>query len=282
MNPSVRRRVGGAALTIVVAFAAGGCGGGQDPILHLSSAESLEIGKQLIESEKYRQAEKYLAHAFEAAPNSASGREALLLTADSLFLAGGASNLIKAETKYRDFMNRFPTTDRLPYVQLQIGNCLGARVEKPDRDQSITLEALRAYEELLRLFPASAEAAQAREKLAELYSRLAEHEYRIAFFYFRYGLSGAAVGRLEYLVEHYPSYGDMDQAYLLLGQAHVRRGNTEEAQTWFGRLRDEYPDSGLINKIPSIQVEAPAVSAVQISEPIEEEPEEGSSSSDSS
>ena len=82
-------------------------------------------------------------------------------------------------------------------------------------------------------------------------SLLAEHEFSVAFFYFRYGLPGAAVGRLEYLLETYPSYAEKDKAYYYLGMANLKGGRTEEAGKWFQRVRDEFPDSKFVSDIPS-------------------------------
>ena len=115
---------------VVVAVLIGCASGGfeDDPILRLSAAESLEQGKLLMVAEKYMTAAKYLSHAFEVEPNSAIGREALLLVADAHYAHGGPDNMIKAEAKYRDFLNRFPTSDRAAYVQYQIGNSLSARL----------------------------------------------------------------------------------------------------------------------------------------------------------
>ena len=82
-------------------------------------------------------ARPYFTHAFEVEPNSAIGREALLLAADTYYLSGGSANFVQAEAKYRDFLNRFPTSDQAAYVQFQIANSLAKRMEKPDRDQNV-------------------------------------------------------------------------------------------------------------------------------------------------
>lgn len=227
-----------------------GSGGRSDPILALGAEESLERGQALMEEEKWAKAREYLEHAFEVEPNSASGREALLLAADSLYLQGGSGNLVQAEAKYRDFLNRFPTSDRIPYVMLQIGKSLAERVEKPDRDQSVTREAITALEELIRIYPGSPEAEEARENLQGLRNLLAEHEFEVARFYFRYGLSIATISRLDYLLENYPAYPDKDKVYYYLGLAHTRRGNEEEAESWFDKLRSEYPTSEFVAEIP--------------------------------
>ncbi len=106
-----------------------------DPILRLSAQEALERGKELMAEEKYVRAQDYLSHAFEVSPNSVEGREALLLVADSHYLDGGRSSYIQAEAKYRDFLNRFPTSERAAYVQFQIANSLAQRMGRPDPDR---------------------------------------------------------------------------------------------------------------------------------------------------
>src|SRR5690606_9490055 len=69
------------ALAVAVAAASTACRSGaeDDPILRLSAIESLAEGRKLLDAAKYRQARPYLQHAFEVEPNSATGREALLL-----------------------------------------------------------------------------------------------------------------------------------------------------------------------------------------------------------
>ena len=131
-----------------LALAGAGCRGGapEDPLLRLSAEESLTQGKDLLAREKYDRARPYFTHAFEVEPNSAIGREALLLAADTYYLQGSTANFVQAEAKYRDFLNRFPTSDQAAYVQFQIANSLAKRMEKPDRDQNVTRKALAAYE----------------------------------------------------------------------------------------------------------------------------------------
>jgi outer membrane protein assembly factor BamD len=223
----------------------------EDPLLALSAAESLAEGQKLMGQDKYSAARRYLTHAFEVEPNSASGREALLLVADSLYKQGGNQNLVQAEAKYRDFLNRFPTSDRAAYVQLQIGNSLASRVERPDRDQNVTRQALNAFEDLLRIYPTSEQVAEARERMAAMRVKLGEHEFEVARFYYRYGIPVAAANRLRYLLSSYPEYADKEKVYYYLGWSLTRMGKPEEADEWFQKLRQEYPTSSLLTDIPA-------------------------------
>lgn len=233
----------GSAVTLV------GCSKSKDPMLLLSAQEALDIGKQLLEDKKYFRATKHLTHAFEVEPNSRSGREALLLSADALYLQGGTDNLIKCEAKYRDFLNRFPTSDQSDYAQYKVAQCLAARGERPDRDQKITRDALAAFEELLRLYPTSEHLADARQQIHELTDRLAEHELVVAEFYNNYGKLGicdAAISRLEGLKTGYPEFKRMDAALYHLGVAYSRCFKGVEGAAAFEDLKRRYPESEFI------------------------------------
>jgi len=240
----------GLALAAIALVAACRSGVKDDPILRLSATESLEEGKRLFELEKYAGARPYFTHAFEVEPNSSAGREALLLVADSLFLQGGDANLVQAEAKYRDFQNRFPTSERSAYVQARIAQSLARQIERPDRDQSATVKALAAYQDLLRLYPTSAEAESAQEEIAKVRDRLAEHEYLVGAFYLRYGLPQATIGRIEGLLASFPSFAETDKALFTLAQAYHRVDRADDAQATYSRLRDEFPGSPWTEKIP--------------------------------
>jgi len=224
-----------------------------DPVLRLSAEESLVQGKDLLAHAKYSRARPLFTHAFEVEPNSKVGREGLLLAADTYFLEGGTGNYTQAEGKYRDYLNRFPTSDQASYVQFQIANSLAKRMERPDRDQTVTRKALEGYQELIRLYPTSEYATKAQEQLNVVKGNLAEHEFVIGYFYLRYGAPLAAIKRFEYLVETYPKYASMDKVIYNLGRAYQRVRKPEEAKKAFDRLRTEFPNSKLVKDIPMLR-----------------------------
>ncbi|MDY7092187.1 MAG: outer membrane protein assembly factor BamD [Acidobacteriota bacterium] len=228
------------------------CGKKDDPILALSAEESLEMGQQWLAKEKYYKARRHFTHAFEVAPNTSLGREALLLAADTFFQQGGEANLIQAEAKYRDFLNRYPTSDRAPYVQLQIANSLARRIDRPDRDQTAAEQALVAYQEVLRLYPTSDYGAEARESIVKVRHQLAEHEFGVGNFYLRYGLALSAVNRFLGLLEDFPDYDQKDKIYFYLGKAYFEGRALVEADKYFSKLRREFPDSEYTKDIPKI------------------------------
>jgi outer membrane protein assembly factor BamD len=248
---TLRRRWAGLfCMLLVAATAACRSSRHEDPILRLSAEESLAQGKTLMAGKKYARARPYLTHAFEVEPNSAAGREALLMVADSLYLEGGRANLTQAEAKYRDFQNRFPTSERAAYVQFQLANSLAQRVELPDRDQTTTRKSVASYEDLLRLYPTSEYVEPARQGLEKVRSRLAQHELIVARFYYRFGLPDASAKRLEGLLDQYPSFEERDLALLVLGEAYRALGRADDAQATFAKLEREFPQSRWTRKIP--------------------------------
>ena len=173
---------------------------------------------------------------------------------------------MQAEAKYRDYLNRFPTSEQASYVQFQIANSLAKRMEKPDRDQTTTRKALEAYEDLVRLYPTSEYAAQAQEQRELVRSNLAEHEFVVGRFYLRYGSPRAAVLRFEYLLENFPQYPQKDKVLFHLGLAHQEAQSPEDAAKVFQRLRDEHPDSNYTDEVPREAVQ-PQQQVTQTSDP---------------
>jgi outer membrane protein assembly factor BamD len=228
-------------------LASAGCKSGapKDPILRLSAEESLATGKDLLTKKKYDTARPYFTHAFEVEPNSGVGRDALLLAADTYYL--------QAEAKYRDFLNRFPTSESSAYVQFQIANSLAKRMERPDRDQAVTRKALEAYQDLIRLYPTSEYAARSTEQSKVVLASLAEHEYVIGEFYLRFGIPRAACERFEYLLSSYPDYKERDKVIFTLGIAYNKNRQYDEARKTFEILRQQFPQSAYIHQIPEVK-----------------------------
>lgn len=224
----------------------------EDPLLRLSAAEALEIGHKLLEQKKYTKAREHFQHAFEVEPNSRGGREALLLVADTLFTQGGKVRMAEAEGKYRDYLTRFPTSDKAAYVQYRVGAALVSQLGRVDRDQAPTLRAIEAFDELVRLYPTSEHVEEAEQQIVGLRSRLAAHEYEVGYFYLRYGLPLAAANRFAGILERYAEYPELDKVLYQLGVAQSRLGRADEASTAFGRLRDEFPESRWIGQIPKV------------------------------
>ena len=224
----------------------------EDPILRLSAVEAMAEGKALIERGKFGLAREYFQHAFEVEPNSALGREALLLVADALFQQGGSQSYIKAEAKYRDFQNRFPTSDQSAYVQFQIARSLEERVRPPDRDQSIGRKAMEAFEDVIEVFPTSEYAVESRERITGIRQTRAESEFIKGRFNQKIRLHLAAVSRYEDLLEEYPEFLETDKVLFHLSQSLQALEQIAKAADIQRRLRKEYPESEYLSELADL------------------------------
>ena len=200
-------------------------------------------GKALLEKKKYDTGRKYLNFVFETYPNDPLGREALLLVADSFFRQGNSTGYTEARFRYRDYLNRYPGAPRRDYARYQFALCYDKEHERPDRDQTSTLEALEQYRALIREFPDSGFAGAARERVRQLSDLLAEHEFGVAFFYMRKGALAAALSRFASLEDRFPDYAGRDKLYFYSGRTLSRLGRSEEAARYYSRLIETFPDS---------------------------------------
>jgi outer membrane protein assembly factor BamD len=261
-------------LTVAAVFAAAlGCksssSGGVDKLtqeLLSSSKEQLFTkGKALMERKKYEQGRKYLSFVFETYPNEPEGRESLMLVADSYFKQGG-SGYTEARYRYRDYLNRYPDAKNRDYARYQFAVCYDREIERPDRDQTATLEAIQQYRNLMREFPDSAYASAARDRIRELADILAEHEFAVGFFYLRKGSPAAALSRFTTLEERFPDYGQKDKLFYNTARALERLGRTDEARRYLERLLDGFPQSDYAGKAKKMAADLPAPTAAAATE----------------
>jgi len=215
-----------------------------DPALaKLTKEQAFQKGEEQYAKKKYQKARTYFSYIFENFPNDPLGRRALLRVADSYFAQRDAVNLVEAQYKYRDFINRYPGSDRADYAMLQIAMVSYQQMERPDRDQQKTNEALEKFDEMLRAYPTSKLRPEAEARRQDVLDRLAKHEHIVARFYMKRKANNAAILRLNGIVERYPNYKDKDAVFFDLGTSLAAMGRKAEARLYFERVVSEFPKS---------------------------------------
>lgn len=238
-------------LLALVTLALTGCRTGQqtvvptmDPeLLNLSKEEIFERAEQYYEQKKYTRARRYYANVYETYPNDPLGRRSLLRVADTYYKQGDPVNLVEAQYKYRDFINRYPGSEFADYAMLQMANVFYKQMERPDRDQTRTREAVQKFQEMLAAYPKSEHRPEAEKKLQEALDRLARHEHIIATFYQRRRNHDAAVRRLNGIVDRFPNYAEKDDVFYDLGTSLDALGRKGEARLYYERVIAEFPES---------------------------------------
>jgi outer membrane protein assembly factor BamD len=98
--------------------------------------------------------------------------------------------------------------------------------KRPPKD---TRKAFSAFQELIRRFPDSRYAKDARERMIFLRNRLATYENYVAGYYMRRGAYVAAANRAKYALEHYPGAPQLKQSLTIMIDAYEKLGMADLA-----------------------------------------------------
>jgi outer membrane protein assembly factor BamD len=98
------------------------------------------------------------------------------------------------------------------------------------RDPGSALDAFQDFSELVRLFPDSKYAADARQRMLFLRSNLAKHEVNVARYYMKRGAYMAAANRSTYVIEHFQRTSAVEDAMEILVQAYTAIGEDKLAE----------------------------------------------------
>ncbi len=217
-------------------------------MLKLTKEQVFQRGEEQFGRKRWVKARSYYSHLYENYPNDPLGRRSLLRIADTFYQQGDAVNLVEAQYKYRDFINRYPGSESADYAMLQIAMCSFEQMEKPDRDQQKTREALDKFNDMINSYPRSPLTSQAVKRRQEVLDRLAKHDHIVARYYMKRRSWTAAVSRLNGLVEKYPDYADRAGVFYDLGTSLSGLGRKAEARLYYERVISEFPKSDYANQ----------------------------------
>ena len=129
----------------------------------------------------------------------------------------------EALTMYKEFEERHPTNEAIPYVLYQKAMCSYNLIDRIDRDTTGATDAIAAFKQLLRSYPDSPYTVEAKARIAAAQEFLANHEFFVAEYYLRAEKYGEAQTRMKYLLALYPDSAMAPKAKELLAQ--IEAGN---------------------------------------------------------
>ena len=98
------------------------------------------------------------------------------------------------------------------------------RVDMSERPPRESMQAFSVFQELLRRFPQSAYAPDARERMIFLRNRLAAYENHVAEYYIERQAYVGAINRAKYVLEHYPGAPDTERSLEIMAEAYEALG----------------------------------------------------------
>jgi outer membrane protein assembly factor BamD len=111
-----------------------------------------------------------------------------------------------------------------------------------DRDQTAARESFRDFDELIRRFPDSRYAPDARQRMVFLRNNLSFYELDVARYYMRRKAYVASAARARYAIENYPGSPELGDALEILHVSYTEMGLPELAEGAMEVLALNYPD----------------------------------------
>lgn len=154
---------------------------------------------------------------------------------------------------------RHPFVDYAYYlkglVNYDRGSGLLDRIIPTDPARTDTDAAQQAYDdfaELLRIFPNSKYAQDARQRMVFLHTNLAAYEINVAIYYMRRGAYVAAVNRAKYVLENYARTPAVADALAIVTRAYHQLDLNDLAGDSLRVLRLNYPEDPQVSELTDL------------------------------
>ncbi|MDQ1352251.1 MAG: outer membrane protein assembly factor BamD [Acidobacteriota bacterium] len=195
--------------------------------------------------EKARLLFKEIIHIY---PDSTYAQRAKVGIADSYFRQKDAGSLIMAANEYQEYVNLYPNSPDAVYAKYQAAMCYYKQQRKPGRDQENTHKAIQAFESMVKMFPATEEAKDARQKIALARQTLASHYYTIGHTNLWMGAVRGALARFKQVIDEYPEFKSNDALFYNTGKAYFMMRDYDSATSFFQRVITDFPKSKFFKK----------------------------------
>lgn len=172
-----------------------------------SAEEYYEKASKYLDAGDYQRAIEYFETLEARFPFSREARQGQLDIIYAYFLNREPESVIDAA---RQFERENPTHPRVDYAVYMRGRALFSgqkslfhrwfRVDLSKRPPKNAMDSYSAFAELIRRFPDSKYAPDARQRMIFLRNRMARHENHIAQYYYDRGAYAAAINRATYAV----------------------------------------------------------------------------------
>lgn len=202
-----------------------------------------ETGMQYLEKSQFIKARLAFQTLVNTYPESEHTPASFLSIADSFYKEAGTTNLLQAETQYKDFIIFYPTHEIADDAQMKIAAVNVRLMREPDRDPTYAIKAERELMKFLQIYPDSELAPTAEEFLWEVQENLADGMQGVGDFYFNKDSYLASESRYKEVLDLYPDYSSLSTTLFRLGQSLEGLGRIEEAGVYYSRLVSEYPFS---------------------------------------
>jgi len=173
-------------------------------------------------------------------PYSSFATKAILMQAYASYQAGKWDDTVIAANR---FVTLHPGHRDTGYAYYLIAVSNYNKIANTKRDQSATVKALAALEEVAQRYPGTPYAADAAQKAIVARDHLAGKDMEVGRYYFRQKSYLAGINRFKRVVTEFRNTSQTPEALYRLAEGYMALGIVSEAQTAAAVLGHNYPDS---------------------------------------
>lgn len=231
------------ALALCAAVALGACGSSSKKKEKFAYVERpVEViyqqAARAMERKRYDDAAELFGEVERQHPYSAWARRAILMKA---FAQYQQNDYEEAVTTLDQFISLHPGNKDAPYAYYLKAMCFYERIRDVGRDQDFTNNAVASLNDVVRRYPQSEYARDARLKLDLTFDHLAGKEMYVGRYYLRYGKHIAAINRFKFVIDNYQTTNHTAEALYRLVEAYLQIGVIDEARAAAAVLGANYP-----------------------------------------
>ncbi len=231
-------------LACVCALPLAGCahGGSKSDTAYVARDVSSLYGaaQRTMQQGDYERAAKLFDEVERQHPYSIWARHAQVMGAFNYYLAEKYNDAISSGQR---FLTIHPGSDEAPYAQYIVAMSYYEQIADVTRDQTVSQQANDAFSELIRRYPESRYAADARVKLDLLKDHLAGKDMEVGRFYQRSGQWLAATYRFRNVVDNFQTSSHTPEALERLVECYLALGIPDEAWKASAVLGRNYPET---------------------------------------
>ncbi|MDC0880130.1 outer membrane protein assembly factor BamD [Hellea sp.] len=195
-------------------------------------------GFERIERNDWDRAKLFFQEVERQHPFSKWARRAMLMQAYANYRSTDYEESIVSAQR---FIGLHPGSDSTPYAYYLIAMNYYDQIYDVGRDQETTVNAEAALQQVVRRYPSSDYARDARLKLELTHDHLAGKEMTIGRYYLKENQHLAAIGRFKNVVKNYETTSQAEEALHRLVEAYVSLGIISEAKLVGSVLGYNYP-----------------------------------------
>ena len=173
-------------------------------------------------------------------PFSKWARRSMLMSAYASYRSADHEESIALAQR---FIGLHPGSDSAPYAYYLIAINYYDQIYDVGRDQATTVSAEASLQQVVRRYPDSDYARDARLKLQLTHDHLAGKEMDIGRYYLKQNQHLAAIGRFKNVVTDYETTSQTEEALHRLVESYVSIGIIQEAKLVGSVLGHNYPNS---------------------------------------